>query len=290
MENDQIIKLWVDNQRSLHTREAYAADILKFCTFIQDKPFGAIELGDIQNYAEFLTTTKTIHGKRYAAKTRQRMMIAVKSLFSFATDEGILTGNPARKLKIEKCQDNRSARILEKEDIAKLLAAPKNERDLLILKTLFLSGARVSELTELTWQDVQPNPEIGGQLNLFGKGGKTRIVGIPSSLYEELTAYRERIGGQIKDRVFTSQKDASGMTRQQVFRIVKKAAKEAGVNWGTSPHWLRHCFATEGLRKGAPLHLLQRDLGHASLSTTQIYLDVKPTEATSLFLTDQAGR
>lgn len=284
MENDRIIQLWLESRRSASTREAYAADIRMLFAFLKDKPLIEMELRNLQRFQKHLDSAKTQRGGQYAEKTKQRIITAVKSLFTFTAEEGLTPGNPARRLVIPKCKDDRGARCLSRPEIDRLIGGTANPRDLLILKTLFFSGARVSELTALRWQDVQSNEASGGQLALFGKGSKNRTVGITATLYAELMAYRESVGGQAKDRVFTSQKNHAGMTRQQVYRVVKKAAKRAGVNWATSPHWLRHSFATEGLRNNAPLPLIQRDLGHSSLSTTQVYLDVNPNEATASYL------
>lgn len=284
MTNDQIIQIWLESQRSAHTRESYSFDILKLCAFLKDKPFGEVALRDLQRFQKYLDSAKSKFDKKFAPKTKQRIITAVKSLFSFAAEDGYIGANPAKRLKIEKCQDSRGARVLPREDVDSLIAAAKTTRDALIMKTLFFSGARVSELTGLRWQDVQPNTANGGQLALFGKGDKGRTVGITPKLYAELMAYRKEVDGKAKERVFTSQKDAGGMTRQQVYRIVKTAAKESGANWATSPHWLRHSFATEGLKNNAPLRLIQKDLGHSSLATTQIYLDSNPDESTASYL------
>jgi len=289
MTNDQIKTLWLESRRSEHTREAYAADIEKMLSFLKDKELASVELRDLQRFQKHLDSSKTAHGKKYAPKTKQRIITAVKSLFSFASEDGYIAANPAKRLVIEKCQDNRGARVLPRADIDKMIeVAATNEthgqRDGLILQVLFFSGARVSELTALRWQDVQANDVNGGQLALFGKGNKGRTVGITPTLYASLLAYRKEINGKAKERVFTSQKDDSGMTRQQVYRIVKSAAKQAGANWAASPHWMRHSFATEGLKNKAPLRLIQKDLGHSSLATTQIYLDTNPDEATASYL------
>lgn len=286
MDNDQIIQLWLESRRAASTREAYANDILMLCAFLKDKALGQVQLRDLQRFQKHLDSVKTKHKKKYAEKTKQRIVTAVKSLFTFASEEGIVNGNAARRIQIPKCKDDRGARVLPRADVDKLIAAAKTKRDELILRTLFFSGARVSELTALRWQDVQSNNANGGQLALFGKGSKNRTVGVTRSLYESLMTYREEVGGRAKDRVFTSQKDNAGMTRQQVYRIVKAAAKQAGVNWATSPHWLRHSFATEGLKHNAPLPLIQRDLGHTNLSTTQIYLNVNPQESTASYIGD----
>lgn len=295
MNNDQIIQTWLESQRSAQTREAYSFHILKLTDFLNSKPLGEVALQDLQRFQRQLDRVKSKLGKKYAPKTKSLIITAIKSLFSFAAEDGHIGANPAKRLVIEKCQDNRGARVLSRKDVDKLIAAvttpdkrKKDEslarRDALILKTLFFSGARVSELVSLRWQDVQPNKKTGGQVALFGKGGKNRTVGITPTLYAELMEYRQEVDGKAKERVFISQKDKDGISRYQVFRIVKAAAKKAGVNWATSPHWMRHSFATEGLNGGASLRLIQRDLGHSSLATTQVYLDANPGEATASFL------
>lgn len=284
MTNDQIIETWLASQRSAQTREAYGFHVLKLTGFLKDKPFGEVKLQDLQRFHKWLEKAKSKRGKNYAPKSRALIITAIKSLFSFAADEGYITANPAKRIIIEKCQDSRGARVLPREDIDKLIATAEEQRDKLILKTLFFSGARVSELVGLRWQDVQPNKANGGQVALFGKGGKNRTVGITPALYDELMAYRKQVNGKAAGRVFISQKDKDGMSRQQIFRIVKKTAKLAGVNWAASPHWMRHSFATEGLNGGASLRLIQRDLGHSSLATTEIYLTVNPNEATASFI------
>jgi site-specific recombinase XerD len=212
----------------------------KALAFLEDKPLAEITLRDLQRYAAFLDTqARNKLGNPYADKTKQRFIIAVKSLFSFASDMGHITANPAKRLPIPRCKDDRGAKVLTAAEIEKLIAAAKTKRDALILRVLFLSGARVSEVIGLRWKDVQHNPQ-GGQLALFGKGRKNRTVGISAKLYEELITYREECGKGSQDAVFTSQKDGGKMSRQQIFRVVKKAAKEAAVNWDVSPHWLRH--------------------------------------------------
>lgn len=284
MHNDQLIELWLQSQKSDQTRENYFIQIGKLTAFLKDKEFSLVELGDLQRFQKHLKSAVTRNGKGYAPKTQQSIIVAIKSFFSFASEEGHIGANPARRVPIIKCQDSRAARVLNREDVDKLIAAPKKRRDILILKTLFFSGARVSEITSLRWQDVQESERLGGQLALFGKGGKNRTVGIKRELFDELMAFKDDVNGKAKEKVFVSQKDDKGMTRQQVFRIVKAAAKAAGVNWGASPHWLRHSYATEALGKGAPLRLIQKDMGHASLQTTQVYLDVNPDESVSDYL------
>src|SRR5688500_17181220 len=119
MENSKIIDLWLDNQRSESTREAYSLDIQRLCEFLKDKPLADVELRDLQRFQKHLDQIQTKHGKKYAQKTKQRMTIAVKSLFSFASDEGHIGANPARRINIIKCRDDRGARVLSRDDVDK---------------------------------------------------------------------------------------------------------------------------------------------------------------------------
>ncbi len=285
MTNDQVQRLWLESQRSDHTREAYAFHAAKLDAFLKDKPYGEVTLGDLQQFARHLQRAKNSRGKPYAPKTRQSILVAIKSLFAFASEEGHIEANPAKRLPIEKCQDNRGARTLTRDEVERLIAAtdPDRPRDSLLLRLLFYSGVRVTEAVNLRWQDIRANDASGGQIAVFGKGGKNRTVGIKGELYADFMAYRRAVGGKLMDRVFTSQK-AESLSRFQVDRIIKKAAKKSGVRWDASAHKFRHAFATEGLKNNASLRLIQRDLGHASLETTQIYLDVNPTEAVSDYL------
>lgn len=281
--DQDLIESWLASQRSDHTRGAYAADIAKALLFLQDKPLADITLRDLQKFEAHLQRAPNKHGKPYAGKTKQRFIIALKSLFAFASDEGHITSNPARKLNIPACKDDRGARVLTDEDMDKLMAAAKKRRDLLLFKTLFFSGARVSEIVGLRWKDVQPNPH-GGQLALFGKGAKNRTVGIPGDLYGDLLAYRADIDGASNSQVFPSQKGDGGLSRFQIYRLVKAAARRAGINFDTSTHWLRHTYATLALEGGASLLLVSRDLGHTDIKTTEIYTHLKPHESASSYL------
>src|SRR5262249_6603026 len=128
MNDDQIIDLWLSSQRSERTREAYAGDILLLRDHLK-KRIPEIELRDLQQFQERLNTIKTKHGKPYAEKTKQRILTAVKSLFSFAAEEGLIGANPARRIQLPKCKDDRGARVLPRSDVDKLIAATKTPRD-----------------------------------------------------------------------------------------------------------------------------------------------------------------
>jgi len=158
---------------------------------------------------------------------------------------------------------------------------PRNQTILLLLYT---AGLRVNELCSLCWKDLSPR-KPGGQLTIFGKGGKTRIVLLPEPVWQKLCNLRKN--ALPSDPVFISrQKDSVGTTldQSQVNRIVAKAASEAGIDKKVSPHWLRHAHATHSLSRGAALHLVQNTLGHSSIATTSRYLHARPDDSSALYL------
>lgn len=124
-----------------------------------------------------------------------------------------------------------------------------------------------------------------GQVTVFGKGGKTRTVLLAAPIWVEVLRLRGDAG--LDEPVFRSRKSdvkGSGLDRSQVYRIVASAAKRAGIEGQVSPHWLRHAHASHSLDRGAPIHLVQTTLGHASVATTSRYLHARPNESSSLYL------
>ena len=147
---------------------------------------------------------------------------------------------------------------------------------------LYVSGARVSELTGLRWRDVSENGDAG-QLTLHGKGGKDRVVLLSVDTWARLVALRGDAGQD--DPVFRSKKGGH-LTTRQVARIVKDAATRAGLENAddVSPHWFRHAHASHALDRGAPVHLVQTTLGHASLTTTSKYSHARPGDSSGRYL------
>jgi integrase/recombinase XerD len=283
MTDDQIIDRWLESRRSPLTREGYAADFLRFREFIgHDKPLSAVELGDVQRYAKHLTRQKTTKKKKLRASRQARLLNVIKSFYAFAVRGEYLPKNPTLDVSIPKSENALAERLLTRADVNRLIAAEDNPRNQLLLKVIFYSGARVSEAIGLQWRHVRANTH-GGQLTLFGKGAETRVVVIPAEIYGALLTERERIGGKANDYVFPSLKSPQ-LSRHQVGRIVKQAAKKAGLTHAISTHWLRHANASIALDNGANLMVIQKTLGHRSIATTQKYLHVKPDDSSGLYL------
>jgi len=270
--DDQLIALWLHG-RSIHTQRAYRADVERFRSFLE-QPLQAVTLGDLQDFADSLSALK--------AASCGRILAAVKSLLAFGHRLGYLPFDVGRALKLPPRREGLAARILEETDVHTMLARETSPRNRMLLRLLYASGVRVSEVCSLTWRDVQPRAEGAGQLSIFGKGGKERTILLPAAVYGELIRLRQ--GAPAEVAVFRSRKGGGALDTSQVLRIVQAAAKRAGLEAHVSPHWLRHSHATHALERGAPIHLVAATLGHASVATTGKYLHARPTDSSARYL------
>jgi integrase/recombinase XerD len=272
-DSDQhLIELWLHG-RSSHTQRAYRTDASRFLAAV-DKPLHRITLGDLQQYAEQLLESGLQAASAY------RMMSAVKSLFAFGHRLGYLPFDVARPLRLPKLRDGLAARILDEADVLRMIALESMPRNKAILQTLYIGGFRVAELCSLKWSDLQDR-DCAGQITVFGKGAKTRTVLMPESVWRAVQLLRKGAGENMP--VFRSRKGGH-LDESQVWRIVRKASKRAGIEKAVSCHWLRHAHASHALDRGAPIHLVQATLGHSSIATTGRYLHARPTESSSTYL------
>ena len=276
-ENDAaFIELWLGTKISAHTRRAYGTDAIMFVRFV-NKSLAAVTLADLQAWSERLG-----QGSLKPA-SQNRALTSIKSLLSFGQETGYLKFNIGAALKLRPNRDGLAQRIPDESDIAKLIDSAPDGRDRILLKLLYVSGVRVSEVCGLKWSDAVPRQE-GGQITVFGKGGKTRTVLLKGNVWQQLLSLK----GQAKpaDPIFRSRKGGGALDPSQVRRIVYAAAERAGLEQKISPHWLRHAHASHALDRSAPIHLVQATLGHASVSTTGRYLHARPTESSSFYLPD----
>lgn len=275
----ELIELWVHG-KSAHTQRYYRREAQKFLAII-GKPIEQVTLADVQGYATALTQSTL------AASSTARAIAAIKSLFTFAHQKtGLLKANPAGAVSVPKVKDCLAERILPQWVVQTMIGLEPNKRNSVLLKLLYVAGLRVSEVTQLQWLSLQPR-EIGGQVLVYGKGGKTRAIKLPANLWQELQSLRG--DAAMGEPVFTSRKGKGHLTEAQVNRIVKAAALrvpglEKEVAASVSPHWLRHAHASHAMDKGAPVHLVKETLGHASVATTGRYLHARPTDSSSLYL------
>lgn len=272
-DNDgHLVELWLHG-RSEHTQRAYRADLDRLLSAAA-KPFHRITLGDIQDFAVELVESDL------QPASVHRKLSAVKSLFAFGHRIGYLAFDVARPLQLPALKDQLAERILDETDVLRMIALERQPRNRAILLTLYAGGFRVSEVSSLKWRDLQER-DSAGQITVFGKGGKTRTVLMPQSVWTALMSLR---GDAKEDHpVFRSRKGGH-LHESQVWRIVRKASERAGIDKAVSCHWLRHAHASHALDRGAPIHLVQATLGHSSVATTGRYLHARPSDSSGNYL------
>ena len=269
-DNDgQLIDLWLHG-RPATTVKAYLADIAKMRSHI-NKPLRSITLGDLQGFMDSLDLKPS---------SVKRKVNAVKSLFAFGQKLGYLRFDVGRALKVQSSRDELAERILTTDEVHRLLDIERNPRNRAIMFLFYGSGIRVSELASLKWKHVAPR-ESSGQITVFGKGGKTRSILIPQQTWNALMKIKRTSCDE--EPVFRSRKKGH-LTTCQIWRIVKAAAKKAGLKDTVSCHWLRHSHASHALDRRAPIHLVQATLGHASIATTGKYLHARPSDSSGNYL------
>jgi integrase/recombinase XerD len=267
-----LIELWLHSHLSEHTRRAYRADVEGFRRLFP-KLLAHVTLADLQQFADSLENLR--------AATRQRCLSSIKALFAFGHRIGYLPFDVGRVLKVPAAKDTLSERILSESDLHRMLTLEPDERNRVLLFLLYASGVRRGELAGLLWKDLQASGD-SGQVTVLGKGGKTRSILLPESVWKQSQRLRGKAAAD--DPVFPSRKKGKPLTESGIWRIVKRAGKRAGLEASVSPHWLRHAHASHALDRGAPIHLVQATLGHASINTTGRYLHARPKDSSSRFL------
>lgn len=272
--DEQLITLWLHG-KSPHTRDAYQRDVRYFQAFCEGRPLPRVKLNDVVAFSDALTT------QGYSVGTIRRRINAVKSLLTFGQEIGYLPLNVGKKVEVPKGESALAERILSESEALKLIALEPNERNRVMLRFMYESGCRVSELINLKWKNLQDR-DGKGQVSILGKGSKRRVVLLSSALWTELRSLRGHANSE--SPVFASVRSGGRLTRSNVWDIVTAAASRAGIQGKVSPHWLRHAHASHSLDRGAPVHLVQQTLGHASVATTSRYLHARPNDSSSLYL------
>jgi len=269
--------LKVEKGFSENTIDAYHNDLYQLANFVEE---AATKRGSIPSWAGFdrqgmLSSLLNLKERGYVATTQARKVAAAKSFFSFMVDEGHLKDNPMQGVgsprvgkSLPKPISDREARLLL-EQPAKL-STSEAKRDKAMLELLYASGIRVSELVALNLGDVDAE-----SVRCFGKGRKERLVPIYPQAAAAVAEYTEEVRPHLahkKDEpaLFLNPR-GERLTRQGFWQKIKEYAKSANLDTKISPHTLRHSFATHMLSGGADLRAVQEFLGHANISTTQVY-------------------
>lgn len=274
IDNKTLLELWLHG-RGKNTALTYRHHANRFLAFVDNKPLTQLTLADLQAWQLTLSA---------ASPNSQRTAIsAVKSLVSFGHKLGVLPANIGILVRARRVKDSLSERIISEAEVQAMIASETVNRNRVILRLLYFGGLRVSELCGLQWKDLKERPGAGGQITVFGKGDRTRVILLPAGIWGDLIQLGR---GEPDDPVFHSYIDGGHLHRTHVWRIVKAAALRAGINREVSPHWLRHAHASHSLDRGAPIHLVQQTLGHSSLATITRYLHAKPTDSSANYLPD----
>ena len=256
-----------------HTTKNYGIDLREFRKFLAEKDLKEVTYLDIRSFLAFLKD------RGYSKSSIARKLACLRSFFKYLVRENILSQNPAAGIATPK-KEKRLPSFLNPDEITKLLEAPakpswEEKRDKAILEMLYSSGIRVSELVGLNHDDLD---FFGGLARVRGKGKKERVVPVGQVALRCLRDYLDkkppREGAHaIKKPLFVSRLGGR-LTDRSVRRMILKYVKRTGLGKEISPHTLRHSFATHMLDRGADLRSVQELLGHASLTTTQIYTQV----------------
>lgn len=268
----QVVDLWLHG-RSPHTQKAYSTDIRRFLKFV-NKQLSRVTLGDLQRFADDLIE------QDLKPASQHRILASVKSLFTFSHKIGYLKYDVAKPLRVPKFKDELSERILSEAEVQRIIGMENVPRNKLLLRILYCGGIRVSELCRLKWRDVQERDK-GGQMTVYGKGAKTHTIIIPEPLWSDLLSSRKNACDE--SPLFRSRKGGH-LGPSQVWRIVRRSAKRAGIKKAVSPHWFRHAHASHALDRGAKINLVKETLAHSSVQTTGRYLHSRPNESSSTYL------
>lgn len=271
--------LEVEKNASSHTIASYLIDLKQARDFLANKDVQKIERLDVRKYLAHLK------GKDLKKRSVARKLSALRSFFRFLMRDGYVNSNPLAGISAPKLEKFLPI-FLDVRKVSKLIESPDPKsilgiRDRAILETLYSTGIRVSELVSLNLDRVD---FIGGVIKVLGKGKKERIVPIGDRALRKIREYLTKRTRQRKSAtVLFLNKNNKRLTDRGVQNLIKKYIRIIALRENVSPHTFRHSFATHLLDKGADLRSVQELLGHASLSTTQIYTHITTEHLKSVY-------
>ncbi|HET7060824.1 MAG TPA: site-specific tyrosine recombinase XerD [Nitrosospira sp.] len=270
--------LWLEDGLSRNTLESYRSDLRQFGGWLATlRTYDNTLVSAVRS--DLLAFLAQKVSARVKASTTSRQLSSLKRFYRYLFQQGRIKVDPSLNIDSPKLSRNLPASLTE-EDVEALLNAPDVKqsmgvRDRTMLEVLYASGLRVSELVSL--EPGQINLSMG-IVRVFGKGGKERLTPLGEEALEWVVRYTKEarldlLNGKLSAALFPTSR-GSAMTRQAFWYLIKRYARQAGITKHLSPHTLRHAFATHLLNHGADLRVVQLLLGHADISTTQIYTHV----------------
>ncbi len=274
---DQYLRyLTVEKGLARNTIESYSHDLSTFTSYLETEGVPSVTNATYANFLGFIQHLKT---RGYSIRSINRALVALRGLFRYLSREGFVETNPIEEMELPRIGRDLpyALTIKEVEDLLgqPSLETPQGIRDGAMLELLYATGVRVSELVELTTSAL--NLEAGF-ITVKGKGGKERICPLGEVAVERLRLYLKEarpllVHGRQTPYLFINRR-GTRLTRQGCWKLLKGYAQAAGITKRITPHTLRHSFATHLLERGADLRFIQAMLGHADISTTQIYTHV----------------
>jgi len=265
--------LAVERGLALNTLESYQRDLVSYVEFLKKSSITDFHLTRRANIIAFLAD---LQRKGRATSTISRNLASLRAFYGFLLRDGLIDGDPTANLESPKIE-KRLPKVLTVKEVEALLEGPDGGtvagvRDKAMLELLYATGIRVSELVSLNQSDVNLNM---GFLKCYGKGSKERIIPLGSVALQTVSEYIMRSRSKLlrdpsEESLFLNH-HGQRLSRQGFWKIIKKYALQATIDKEITPHTLRHSFATHLLENGADLRAVQEMLGHADISTTQIY-------------------
>jgi integrase/recombinase XerD len=290
---------WLAVERGLaaNSLAAYRRDLRRYADFLrerdEDDPV-AVDEGTVAAYVEHLRSARDDDGNpRFAPSSIARALVAVRSFHRFCVEEGFLAVDPSEQVGGPRVPQG-IPKALSESEVESLLDAvvgddARSARDRAIVETLYATGVRISELVTLDRRDLDLED---GLVRVLGKGSKERLVPVGTSAREALAVYLARGRPELVRVSKRAHADAEAvflnarggrLSRQSCWKIVRRTGERAGLEGRLSPHVLRHSCATHMLDRGADIRVVQELLGHASLSTTQVYTKVSPERLRAVY-------
>lgn len=291
--------LEIEKNKSPLTVRNYEFYLRRFLTWGQLKNPEDITLEKVRQYRLFLNRLKSQRKEFVKKSTQNYHLIALRSFLKYLARNDVVTLAP-EKIELAKISE-RQVSFLEGDDLERFLEAPLQsqeseiiqQRDKALLELLFSTGLRVSELASLQRDSINLTKD---EFTVRGKGGKLRIVFLSNQskfwIKKYLATRRDDASPLFlrHDRAATSEKDPKSITSRSIQRTVERYAKQAGITKKVTPHTLRHSYATDLLMNGADIRSVQSMLGHASITTTQIYTHITNQQLRDVYKAFHARR